>query len=147
SARFTVALSDEPAAPPPDECWKLRAPRAGGRRGNTGTAYVYRANGHAQVVNPLIMVEGFPGSHPCDYLYDTLDQQGTATALRAAGYDLVIVGLDQGADEIQRNAQVLIACLREAMRRTDAPLVVGGMSMGGLVSRFALAEMETRGEP
>ena len=58
----------------------------------------------------------------------------------------MLVGLDQGMDEIQRNADVLVACIREAMRRTDAPLVVGGLSMGGLISRYALAAMEARGE-
>lgn len=141
TAAFTVPLSDQPAAPEPDERWSLR-----GECGNTGTAYVYHAAGQARVTRPVIMVEGFPGGHPADYLYDTFDQQGTATKLRAAGRDLVIVGLDKGADEIQRNADVLVACIRKALRRTDEPLVVGGVSMGGLVSRFALAAMEARGE-
>jgi cytochrome P450 len=146
SASFAAAISDQPAAPPPDEIWPLRAPSADGRVGNAGTAYVYRASGRAEVSKPLIMVEGFPGGHPCDYLYDTLDQQGTASSLRAGGYDVVIVGLDNGLDEIQRNAEVLIACIRQALERTHAPLVVGGLSMGGLVSRYALAQMEAREE-
>jgi hypothetical protein len=141
AAAFTVALSDQPAAPEPDEIWPLY-----GECGNTGTAYVYRADGRAAVTRPVIMVEGFPGGHPADYLYDTFDQQGTATRLRAAGRDLVIVGLDDGTDTIQRNADVLVACVRAALRRTDQPLVVGGVSMGGLVSRFALAVMEARDE-
>ena len=141
TARCAVPLSDDPAAPVPDETWPLR-----GENGNTGTAWVYTASPGAPLRQPLIMVEGFPGGHPPDYLYDTLNQQGTAAALRAAGYDLVLVGLHQGMDRIQRNADVLVACLREAIRRTDAPLVVGGMSMGGLISRYALAAMETRGE-
>jgi hypothetical protein len=141
TAAFSVALSDQPAAPEPDEIWSLR-----GECGNTGRAYVYLADGHAMIKRPVIMVEGFPGGHPADYLYDTFDQQTTATKLRAAGRDLVIVGLDQGADEIQRNADVLVACIRKALRRTDEPLVVGGVSMGGLVSRFALTAMEKRHE-
>jgi hypothetical protein len=141
TAAFSVALSDQPAAPAPDEIWSLR-----GECGNTGSAYVYLADGHAMITRPVIMVEGFPGGHPADYLYDTFDQQKTATKLRAAGRDLVIVGLDQGSDEIQRNADVLIACIRKALRRTDEPLVVGGVSMGGLVSRFALTAMENRDE-
>ena len=126
----------------PDEIWPLR-----GECGNTGSAYVYRAAGQQAVTRPMIMVEGFPGGHPADYLYDTFDQQGTATKLRAAGYDLVIVGLDHGADEIQRNADVLVACIRKARHRTDEPLVIGGVSMGGLISRYALAAMEARDEP
>jgi hypothetical protein len=141
SAGFTLALSDQPAAPQPDAQWPLKAPC-----GNTGTAHVYHAHSSTEVRHPLIMVEGFPGGHPPDQLYDTLNQQGTAEALRAAGYDLVIVGLDKGTDEIQRNAEVLIECIRAAIQRTEEPLVVGGMSMGGLVSRFALLKMERDGE-
>lgn len=140
---FTLALSDRPPAPAPDEEWPLKAPC-----GNTGTARVYRAGASGgEVRHPLIMVEGFPGGHPADDLYDTLNQQGTADALRTAGYDLVIVGLEDGTDEIQRNAEVLIECIRAAIQRTGEPLVVGGMSMGGLVSRYALLAMERDGEP
>jgi hypothetical protein len=142
TARFALTLSDEPAAPVPDETWPLRV-----QNGNSGTAWVYLADGASAVRYPLIMVEGFPGGHPPDYLYGTLDQQGTATALRAAGRDIVIVGLDQGMDEVQRNADVLVACIREAIARTGEPLAVGGMSMGGLISRYALMAMEARGEP
>jgi Putative serine esterase (DUF676) len=142
TARFALTLSDRPAAPVPDETWPLH-----GASGNTGSAWVYRANGAGAVSNPIVMVEGFPGGHPPDYLYDTLDQHGTATGLRAAGHDLVLVGLQQGMDLVQRNADVLVDCIRQAIARAEAPLVVGGMSMGGLVSRYALAAMEARGEP
>jgi hypothetical protein len=141
-ARFALTLSDVPAAPVPDETWPLSA-----ENGNSGTAWIYHADGGTAIDRPVIMVEGFPGGHPPDYLYDTLDQQGTATALRAAGRDIVIVGLDQGMDEVQRNADVLVACIREVIARTGEPLVVGGMSMGGLISRYALMTMEARGEP
>ena len=64
----------------------------------------------------------------------------------AAGYDVIIVGLANGLTQIQRNAQVLVECIREARKRTPQPLVVGGVSMGGLVSRYALAWMEKQGE-
>ena len=52
----------------------------------------------------------------------------------------MIVGLDQGLDKVQRNADVLVACIREVDRAHEEPLVVGGMSMGGLISRYALAD-------
>ncbi|MEA2458826.1 MAG: hypothetical protein QOC95_1798, partial [Thermoleophilaceae bacterium] len=141
-ARFSVAIGDEPAPPRPDDTWRLQAPDGG----NTGNAWVYRAPGRSEVLNPVILVEGFPGSHPCDYMYELLNQQGLLERLRAAGHDVVIVGLDQGMDVIQRNAPVLIECIREAVRRTPEPLVVGGVSMGGIVSRYALAQMESAGE-
>ena len=49
-------------------------------------------------------------------------------------------------DLVQRNADVLVECIREAIKRTSQPLLVGGMSMGGLISRYALMAMEARGE-
>jgi cytochrome P450 len=142
SAAFTLTLSAQPPAAVPDETVALR-----GDCGNTGSAWVYLADGASALAHPIVMVEGFPGGHPADYLYDILDQQGTASALRAAGHDLVIVGLNQGMDKVQRNADVLVDCIRKVRALTDQPLVVGGMSMGGLISRYALLAMEARMEP
>ncbi len=142
AAAFSLPLSAQPAAPAPGETWALQA-----ANGNTGTAYVYLGAGHQHLTHPLIMAEGFPGGYASDYLYDTLNQHGTAAALRAAGYDLVILGFGNGMDRIEANAEVAQACIEQAMRRTPNPLVVGGVSMGGLVTRLALAGMESRGQP
>ena len=141
-AHFSLPLSAQPLGPPPDETWTLTA-----ANGNTGTAWVYRAAGHDSVINPLIMAEGFPGGYAPDYLYDTLDQHGCATAWRQRGHDLVILGFGNGMDRIEANAEVAMACIEAAMARTRAPLVVGGVSMGGLVTRYALAAMEKQGRP
>ena len=147
TARFALAISDELAAPAPDETWPLRAEAGDGTPTATGRAWVFKAHGRRAIVNPVIMVEGFPGGHPCDYLYELFNQQGTVDALHDAGYDLVIVGLDNGLAPIESNAGVLVEAIREARRHTGQPLVVGGVSMGGLVSRIALAQMEKAGEP
>jgi cytochrome P450 len=146
TARFTVAISDQPAPPAPDEMWRLVARAGDGRPGNTGRAYVFRAPGRAEIRDPVILVEGFPGGRPYTYMYEVLNARGTLDGLRAAGYDVIFVGLDNGADKVQRNADVLVECIRQATLRTPAPLVVGGFSLGGLVSRYALALMEARGE-
>jgi cytochrome P450 len=147
TARFKVAVSDRPAPPEPDETWPLRAPATATVPSASGRAWVFRAPGRTEILNPVIMVEGFPGGHPCDYMYELLNQAGTVDALHAEGYDLVIVGLDNGLIPIQLNAGVLVACIREARRRTRQPLVVGGVSMGGIISRYALASMESTREP
>ncbi len=141
-AVFSLPLSTQPAAPAPNETWALKA-----ANGSTGTAYVYLGAGHEHLTHPLIMAEGFPGGYASDYLYDTLNQHGTASALRAAGYDLVILGFGNGMARIEANADVAQACIEQAMQRTPNPLVVGGVSMGGLVTRLALASMESRGQP
>ena len=145
-ARMTLAISDDPAPPRADDTWPLQARGPDGKPSEAGMAWVFRAPGRREVVNPVILVEGFPGGHPCDYLYELLNASGMVDALQGAGYDVIIVGLANGLTQIQRNAQVLVECIREARKRTPQPLVVGGVSMGGLVSRYALAWMEKQGE-
>ena len=75
------------------------------------------------------------------------DQAGTLERMRAAGYDVILLQFDHGADRIQNNAKVVVDCVQQAQQRTSSPLVVGGVSMGGLVTRYALAYMEAYGLP
>jgi cytochrome P450 len=144
-AAFTFEV-DKRTVPEPDDTWLLQGPVTAGQAA-TGRAWVYRPRGAKDVVNPVILVEGFPGGHPADYLYELLDNTGLVGKLHAAGYDLVIVGLDNGLQKIEANVGVLVDCIRKARERTPRPLVVGGMSMGGIISRLALAQLEKTGEP
>ncbi|MFY7788034.1 MAG: esterase/lipase family protein [Thermoflexibacteraceae bacterium] len=112
--------------------------------------------------HPLIVVEGFDASRwlPIDdYNYrnfrfairnrelgDFLDRQLT----EFRNYDVVFVNFADGTDHIQRNAYVVQEAIRWVNRNKvnnlatgqREPNVVLGMSMGGLVARYALAEME-----
>lgn len=141
-ARGVLPLSDEPAAPLPDDTWTLYA-----NNGNSGTAYVYRAPGHADVVKPIVVAEGFPGGYACDYLYDLWNQQGLLESLRSKGFDVVLLAFANGVDLIENNAPVVVACLDQIMSRTPNPIATGGVSMGGLCTRYALAWMEQRSLP
>jgi cytochrome P450 len=147
-AETSLPISEDAVAPAPDETWPLY----GLGSGNTGQAWVWRAPGHAEIVNPLIVCEGFPGGYPQDYVYDVLSSCGTVKKLQERGYDLIIIGLANGADRMQNNADVVVACIQEALGKVaktngaENPLVVGGVSMGGLVTRYALALMESRGQ-
>lgn len=76
--------------------------------------------------------------------------------LRDDGYDVIIVNhhkytnngkdIDGGSDYIQRNAFTLISLLRHinATKQGNEPNVVIGPSMGGLITRYALAYMEKK---
>jgi len=70
------------------------------------------------------------------------------TDLREAGKDLIILGYADRTASILDNAKIARACIRRAIaeRDGDEPLVVGGFSMGGLITRYTLALMETEGE-
>ena len=72
--------------------------------------------------------------------------------LNGLGYDVIIVnhpvnevnGIDGGSDYIQRNAFTLISLIRHIndTKQGNEQNVVIGPSMGGLISRYALAYME-----
>ena len=83
--------------------------------------------------------------------------QNLVVKLREQGYDVVIVNfpgyttqgkeIDGGADYIERNAMSVIALINSLNQKlqqngSSENLVIVGPSMGGLVSRYALAYME-----
>ena len=130
-----------PSPPSPDE--EVRITAATG----SGTVFVYHAPGRGEILHPILLAQGFHGGNPPQNFYDLLNQHGTADSLRRAGYDILLLAFDDGSELIENNAVVFTACLEEVKRRTPRPLVVGGFSMGGLVSRYALAAMERQGIP
>lgn len=115
----------------------------------TGHARVFYGTGHSVLTNPFIIAEGFSDGLTLDDLWDMLDAEGFATALLSAGKDLVILRYDDAARHIEANAGVVIACIKKAIaqRQGSARLVIGGASMGGLTTRFALAYLSERGAP
>ncbi len=68
--------------------------------------------------------------------------------LSSRGYDIVYVDYDNGTDYIQRNAYFAEAVINTVNQQKtgNEPNVVMGISMGGLVARYALADMESRSE-
>jgi len=115
----------------------------------TGEAYVYLSPLHAEIVNPVIVVEGFDIDNTMnwDELYYLLDQENLIENLRTDGYDAVVLNFTDATDYMQRNAYVLVALLQEVLSRIPAhhDMAVVGASMGGLVARYALACMEHEG--
>ena len=111
-----------------------------------GEAYVYLGAGHADIENPVIVVEGFDpeNSRFAQQLYGLLNQENLIEDLRAEGFDAIILNFDEGADYIQKNAMLLVKLIQLVQDRIsqDMDMVVIGASMGGLVSRYALVYME-----
>lgn len=67
------------------------------------------------------------------------------------GYDLVYIDYNHGADWIQRNGELTRSVIKEvnrikALHGSTEPNAVLGISMGGVVSRYALATMEQNNE-
>tara|TARA_R110002012_G_scaffold321998_1_gene553352 strand:+ start:90169 stop:93585 length:3417 start_codon:yes stop_codon:yes gene_type:complete len=119
-----------------------------------GTVSIEYGCGNDQLRKPFIIIEGF---NPPEYdvFNGNSDYEGFFNSLRFnmrnslqnAGYDLIYLNYDNGAEPIQRNAylvQTLLKIVNEmkADNGSVEPNVVLGSSMGGLVARYALAEME-----
>ena len=62
-------------------------------------------------------------------------------------YDIIYINWDNGVDFIQRNALVLEEVIKwvNAVKEGNEKLVVMGQSMGGVVARYCLRDMEQRG--
>jgi hypothetical protein len=147
-AAFTVATL---SAPSPNDTLHVTATIPYLGQYGTGDAYVYLAPGRTALLNPVVVVEGFDidNSYNWDELYQLLNQQNLIETLRADGYDAVVLNFTEATDYLQKNAFVLTELLQEVQAavgpQTSVALV--GPSMGGLVSRYALAYMEGHGIP
>ncbi|MER5793785.1 hypothetical protein [Streptomyces sp. NPDC001980] len=131
--------SSYPPAPEPHDEWPLPG----------GTAWVYYSPlNRRQLIRPVILSDGFSsGSSNLDQLWHGLEENGDyrfISELHAAGRDVIILGYDDRTASITANAETAIDCIRRANaeRVGQAKLAVGGFSMGGLVTRYALAKME-----
>ena len=139
------------AAPTPNDTLPVTGtvPYLGGVA--SAEAYVYLAAGRTQLANPAVVVEGFDldNSMNWDELYALLNQENLIEDLRADGYDAVVLNFTDATDYLQRNAFALVELLQQ-LRATLGPqttFALAGASMGGLVSRYALAYMESQALP
>lgn len=133
----------------------------------TGLVTVELAPGHTELTKPLIVVEGFDPENTFDYnslinqigpgglLVDIVPGAGFNTlnqAIEDEDYDLVFVDFADSTTHIQRNAYMVEAViewvngLKQTAGSTEQNVVLG-MSMGGLVARYALRHMETDNDP
>ena len=109
-------------------------------------AYVFLGEGNAEITRPVLVVEGFDLENNIGWqeIFDRLSVENVAQDLIADGYDLVIMNFSDATDYIQRNAFAvvhLIGWLKEEKPSTE-PITIAGVSMGGLVARYALSWME-----
>ncbi|MDQ0581146.1 esterase/lipase family protein [Streptomyces rishiriensis] len=142
---FTLAdpLTTAPAEPVevPDHAeWSLP----------NGFAWVFPADGNTtgDVVRPVIMADGFNlGRSELDKTYQGLESgYKFISELHRRGRDVILLGFEERSASILDNARAAEAAIMQTVshRRGDARLVVGGFSMGGIVTRYALADLERK---
>ncbi|MGW7133476.1 esterase/lipase family protein [Streptomyces bobili] len=115
-----------------------------------GFAWVFPADDNTTggLVRPVIMADGFNlGRSELDKTYQGLESDYEfISELRRRGRDVILLGFEERSASILDNAEAAKAAIMRAIAEQigDARLVVGGFSMGGIVTRYALAEMEAR---
>ncbi|WP_286743743.1 T9SS type A sorting domain-containing protein [Roseivirga sp. UBA1976] len=126
----------------------------------TGRVTVDLAAGNTGIKKPLIIVEGFDPTNTFNFTDILTDQVGglgiafNSTTLfhelhYVEGYDIVFLNFNNSTTYIQRNAYLLQEVIKwvnaeKVVNNSTAKNKVMGISMGGLVARYALSDMEDR---
>ncbi|WP_298389998.1 T9SS type A sorting domain-containing protein, partial [Hydrotalea sp.] len=134
--------------------------------GETGKGWITvdYANANLRLRRPLIVVEGFdPGyllaperqfgfANFATFIEELNRSNDLRNLLQSTNqqYDIIYVDWFRGTDFLQRNALLLERVIRwvneqKAIDGSVEPNVVLGQSMGGVISRWALRDMENRG--
>lgn len=123
------------------------------------TVYYRLAPGHQQITKPLIIAEGFDmgavvspsqeaGLTNIKDLINSLPSGGNlANHLNINSYDIIYVDWNNGVDYIQNNADLFKKAIQwvNSVKVGTEKNVVLGQSMGGLIARYALKDMEDLG--
>jgi hypothetical protein len=131
--------------------------------GGTALVRYSRQGTERAMTKPLIVVEGFDMSTVAGKLQGNYNQDRFLLDLEdiagfdfnnaldiTAGYDLVFLDFGDGTEDIARNALLLRAVInwvnaQKAAAGSTEQNVILGISMGGLVSRYCLADMTKAG--
>ena len=125
----------------------FEAPERAGSPTATGTACIWYADGLEELRKPVIITDGFdPGDMRDHAGIRQLSGEDMLSILQSEGYDLVILNFDRGAGYIQDDAHILRELIKWIGEESEGDAVVIGTSLGGVVSRYALAQMENLGE-
>lgn len=98
---------------------------------------------------PVIIVEGFDVDNAVDLnaQFEHFDHYNFLTQLFSQGHDIVFVNLRKPGDYIENNAKVLEQVINWVNQQKTGNFrgSVIGFSMGGLIARWCLKDMEDRG--
>ncbi|UZR99803.1 lipase family alpha/beta hydrolase [Chondrinema litorale] len=113
-----------------------------------GTAELF--NGCDDIFDkPVIIVEGFDPNNERSILdiNDTYRDALIEESFRANGYDVIYLDFDNGGADIRTNGQVLQDLIVDVntQKSGNSSIIIIGESMGGLVTRWALTDMEQDG--
>ena len=97
---------------------------------------------------PVLLVEGFdPLNEKYPETYYNLTWDLVNNDLYPNGYEVFILNFHDGGRDLRLNADVLLKCLEKIHEICpNYQIAVGGLSMGGPITRYALAKKENQGK-
>jgi hypothetical protein len=117
--------------------------------GNTMVFWSGAGGNASDIDKPVLVVEGIDADNMnLHETYYALGSQLFGTG-QARGADVIILNFANGGQDLRANADVLESAILylNGIRTGTKELVVAGVSMGGVIARYALADMEARGVP
>lgn len=139
---------DVAALSTPDPTYSTRLIAAYPYNNTTGTIYIYKSpETHAGLRCPVLVAEGFDMENNMDWdvLYNILNKEQLAETLRSYGRDLIVLDYTNAMRNIFENAalaRAAVTYVNANRNNTNDKFTVIGASMGGLVTRIALADMD-----
>jgi|3_EtaG_2_1085321.scaffolds.fasta_scaffold32527_1 pimeloyl-ACP methyl ester carboxylesterase len=116
----------------------------------TGDYRVEPGNGNNcnNITNPIIIIESFDPFEESghDQIFANANQSNLLFDLRLQGFDIITLNFASTKVPLRRNAALLEELIDEinAMPSVQNDLVVMGLSMGGLIAKYTLSDMESR---
>ncbi len=114
--------------------------------GNTLT--VWETPNQNEEAQPMLIIEGYDVANSNYAEFYRAGGNYLANELFALNYDIYILNFSLGAANIRENAAVLHSAIEYISSLNDGgEVAVMGLSMGGLIARYALAKAEEDGSP
>jgi len=119
--------------------------------GFSATAYYDLVCGEKDFTHPLIFVEGFDFFDDFSYIDGYYQLGGFYSTYNPNNMDFVVIDFEYGTGDLYKNAELVKMIIREINKRKWAngstqKNIVMGHSMGGILSRMVLRDMEIWGE-
>lgn len=131
----------------PDETWPLSSGEItvhGKDINASGTASVYFNTTVPHYSKVILIADGFSAGG--SRLYDDLQNFGFMQRMRDGGFDVILLTYDDATTYIQANGKMAIQAISQIAGYNPSTFICAGVSMGGLVIRYALAYMEKNGQ-
>lgn len=111
------------------------------------TIRVWRGIGGGSRI-PLLLSEGFDAYNTKSEQYYREAGKDLINCLLTKGFDIYVINYKYNSQDIRNNAAVFSSAIRYVSAiNNNQPIIAAGMSMGGIINRYACAKAENDGNP